>query len=215
RSALDPQQSRARTGTEERLGIVRRNADPRPCTLLVGLAPHELCNRLAWGPDRIPELAHDVEPAPVIGLAIGEADAVDPAVALGPRLVFLGLEHAPLDLGQERVDRIERSLELHSPRLPLGQERMVGTQPIERLLQLHEAPERHRIPVLGRRNSLELPERGFELALLVEKVAEVDPRLVEVRVELQCATQLPTRGAHPSEAVERVAERDRKSTRLN
>src|SRR5690606_17027277 len=54
---------------------------------------------------------------------------------------------------------------------------------------------------------LELSERGLELALLVEEVPEVDPRFMEVRVEPQRATQLPTRRAHPPEAVERVAER--------
>src|SRR5690606_25774619 len=107
-----------------------------------------------------------------------EADPVDHGVAIDRYVLLgLGLVDAPLDLGQQRVDRIGRGFDLLPARLPLREEGVAGAQAIDRLLQLDEAPQGERIPVIGRRYALELTERGLVLAPLVEQMAEVNPCL--------------------------------------
>ena len=61
-------------------------------------------------------------------------------------------------------------------------------------LELHEAPNSERIPVLLRRNPLELAQRALPVAAVVEEVAQVDARLVQIGIETQRATDL-TAGA--------------------
>src|SRR5690606_32172815 len=212
RSAFDAQEPGTRAGPDERLRLVTRDSDPAARVLPLRLPTHELCNGLAGQAARVAELADDVQPGARVHLAVRRTHAMQagPRIRLaGAReeLELRGLDRAVLDFAEQLVERVRLDLELLEPRLPGHELGVAGFDAAKRPLQLDEPPERDRVPVLGRRHVLEGLARPLPVPAVVEQMAEVDARLVVVRIDLERAPQVAAGAGIIPEAVQRVAER--------
>src|SRR5437867_4222094 len=78
--------------------------------------------------------------------------------------------------------------------MPRHELRVVVGQTVDALLELDEAPDREAVEVVRRRGALEVEQRRFVLAPVVQQVREVDARFGVLEVELERPAQ-PVEGA--------------------
>ena len=119
-------------------------------------------------------------------LELGEQRAEQLQLA---RIADLAIGPHRFDLREQEVFRSGVAGELGESFVPGHELRIVVRQAVDAFLQLDEPPDRQRVVMLFGPCALEMEQRGFVFAAVVEQIGEVDTGFAEARVQLQGAAQ--------------------------